>query len=78
VEPVACTTNNAWPNLRLLRACAALDDAEFAAARTGFFPSLEDTLNHSVTVDGLYVDALERAVAGRPPASSSHQREADI
>jgi uncharacterized damage-inducible protein DinB len=58
--------NNAWSNLRLLRACASLDDAEFAAPRTGFFPSLKDTLNHIVTVDWLYVDALERAVAGRP------------
>jgi uncharacterized damage-inducible protein DinB len=58
--------NNAWSNLRLLRACAALDDLEFAAPRTGFFPSLKDTLNHIVTVDWLYVDALERAVAGRP------------
>jgi uncharacterized damage-inducible protein DinB len=58
--------NNAWSNLRLLRACAALDDAEFAAPRTGFFPSLKDTLSHIVTVDWLYVDALERAVTGRP------------
>jgi uncharacterized damage-inducible protein DinB len=58
--------NNAWSNLRLLRACAALDDAEFAAPRIGFFPSLRDTLNHIVTVDWLYVDALERAVDGRP------------
>jgi uncharacterized damage-inducible protein DinB len=57
--------NNAWSNLRLLRACAALDDAEFSAPRTGFFPSLKDTLNHILTVDWLYVDALERAVAGR-------------
>jgi uncharacterized damage-inducible protein DinB len=58
--------NNAWSNLRLLRACAALDDAEFAAPRIGFFPSIKDTLNHIVTVDWLYIDALERAVAGRP------------
>jgi uncharacterized damage-inducible protein DinB len=58
--------NNAWANLRLLRACATLDDAQFAAPRTGFFPSLRETLNHIVTVDWLYVDALERAVAGRP------------
>lgn len=58
--------NNAWCNLRLLRACAALDDTEFGAPRTGFFPSIKDTLNHIVTVDWLYVDALERAVAGRP------------
>ena len=58
--------NNAWSNLRLLRACAALSDAEFVAKRTGFFPSIKDTLNHIVTVDWLYVDALERGVAGRP------------
>ncbi len=63
--------NNAWSNLRLLRACAALSDAEFAAPRTGFFPSLMDTLNHIVTVDWLYVDALERAVAGRPVNADS-------
>lgn len=58
--------NNAWSNLRLLRACAALGDEAFAAPRTGFFPSLKDTLNHIVTVDWLYVDALERAVSGQP------------
>ena len=63
--------NNAWSNLRLLRACAALDDAELAAPRTGFFPSIKDTLNHIVTVDWLYVDALERAVAGRPVNSEA-------
>jgi uncharacterized damage-inducible protein DinB len=57
--------NNAWSNLRLLRACAALDDAAFVAPRSGFFPSLKDTLNHIVTVDWLYVDALERSVAGQ-------------
>jgi uncharacterized damage-inducible protein DinB len=58
--------NNAWANLRLLRGCAALSDEEFAAPRVGFFPSLKDTLNHIVTVDWLYVDALERSLAGRP------------
>lgn len=63
--------NNAWSNLRLLRACAALNDAEFVALSTGFFPSLKDTLNHIVTVDWLYVDALERAVAGRPVDSDA-------
>ncbi|MET0343838.1 MAG: DinB family protein [Polyangiales bacterium] len=58
--------NNAWSNLRLLRACSQLDDAAFAATRTGFFPSLKATLNHIVTVDWLYVDAIERGVARRP------------
>ncbi|HEY2774953.1 MAG TPA: DinB family protein [Candidatus Binatia bacterium] len=63
--------NNAWSNLRLLRACAGLDDTEFAAPRTGFFPSLKDTLNHIVTVDWLYADALERAAHGRPVNSAA-------
>jgi uncharacterized damage-inducible protein DinB len=51
---------NAWANHRLLKACAALSDAEFAAPRTSFFPSIKATLNHIVTVDWYYVDALER------------------
>jgi len=59
--------NNAWANHRLLEACARLSQAEFGAPRTGFFPSIKATLNHILTVDWLYVDALERAVAGREP-----------
>lgn len=51
--------NNAWANHRLLAACANLSRDEFAAARTGFFPSLQATLNHIYTVDLFYVDALE-------------------
>ena len=51
--------NNAWANHRLLTACLALSDAEFAATRTGFFPSLKGTLNHILVVDLFYVDALE-------------------
>ena len=51
--------NNAWANHRLLTACAALSQAEFEAARTGFFPSLQRTLNHIHVIDLFYVDALE-------------------
>ena len=51
--------NNAWANHRLVGACARLSQAEFEAARTGFFPSLMLTLNHNLTVDWFYVDALE-------------------
>jgi uncharacterized damage-inducible protein DinB len=51
--------NNAWANHRLLTACANLGEAEFAASRTGFFPSLQRTLNHIYVVDLFYVDALE-------------------
>jgi uncharacterized damage-inducible protein DinB len=58
--------NNAWANHRLLTACARLSQADFVATRTSFFPSLKATLNHIVTVDWYYVDALERWHDGRP------------
>lgn len=51
--------NNAWANHRLLGACAGLSQAEFEAERTGFFPSLQRTLNHIYIVDLFYIDALE-------------------
>lgn len=62
---MAC--NNAWANHRLLAACAQLAPAAFAAPRTGFFPSIRATLNHLLTVDWYYVDALERACRGEAP-----------
>jgi hypothetical protein len=52
--------NNAWANYRLLTACSNLNQEEFEAARTGFFPSLQMTLNHIYVVDLFYVDALSR------------------
>jgi len=58
--------NNAWSNHRLLNACAKLSQDEFVATRTSFFPSLKATLNHIVTVDWYYVDALERAQRNQP------------
>lgn len=58
--------NNAWANHRLLKACAQLSDAEFAAPRTSFFPSLRHTLSHNLTVDWYYVDLLERSAHGAP------------
>jgi uncharacterized damage-inducible protein DinB len=62
---MAC--NNAWANHRLLAACSRLSQADFVAPRTSFFPSLAATLNHNLTVDWYYVDALERATRGEPP-----------
>ena len=62
---MAC--NNAWANHRLLNACSRLSQADFIAPRTSFFPSLKATLNHILTVDWYYVDALERAFRGEPP-----------
>lgn len=59
--------NNAWANYRLLGACSQLSQAEFEATRTSFFPSIKATLNHNLTVDWFYLDALERSLAGQPP-----------
>lgn len=56
--------NNAWANDRLLRACAELSEADFRAERTSFFPSLYETLNHSLSVDLYYLDMLEEGGRG--------------
>jgi uncharacterized damage-inducible protein DinB len=61
---MAC--NNAWANHRLLTACGKLSQADFVAHRTSFFPSIKATLNHNLTVDWFYVDALERGLRGDP------------
>jgi len=58
--------NNAWANHRLLGAVVKLSHDELVAPRTSFFPSIKATLNHIVTVDWYYVDALERAVRREP------------
>ena len=62
---MAC--NNAWSNLRLLNACGRLSQPDFVARRTSFFPSIKATLNHILTVDWFYVDALERGLSGAEP-----------
>jgi uncharacterized damage-inducible protein DinB len=59
--------NNGWANHRLLRACAQLSQEDFVAPRSGFFPSIKATLNHILTVDWFYIDALEREGRGDPP-----------
>jgi uncharacterized damage-inducible protein DinB len=60
----AMAYNNGWANHRLLSACAGLSQAEFEAPRTGFFPSIQATLNHILTIDWFYVDALEGGTLG--------------
>lgn len=55
----ASAYNNAWANHRLLTACAGLSQADFEAPRTGFFPSIQRTLNHIYVIDLFYIDALE-------------------
>jgi uncharacterized damage-inducible protein DinB len=64
--------NNAWANHRLLRAVGQLSQGEFIARRTGFFPSFKGTLNHIVTVDWFYLDALERGLSGQPVNRENH------
>jgi len=65
--------NNAWASHRLLGACAKLSQEDFVARRTSFFPSIKTTLNHVLTVDWYYVDALERASRGEPPSPDARR-----
>lgn len=62
LRAMAC--NNAWANHRLHAACARLTQAAFEAERTGFFPSIQATLNHILIIDWFYVDALEGGTLG--------------
>ena len=64
---LAWAHNNRWANHRLLKACAQLDPAAFEARRTSFFPSIKATLNHTLTVDWYYLDAMERSLRGQEP-----------
>jgi uncharacterized damage-inducible protein DinB len=50
---------NRLANHRLHRACAALSPAEYAATRSGFFPSIRETLNHILLVDRFYLNAMQ-------------------
>jgi len=57
--------NNACSNERLLTACEALDQVALEAPRSGFFRSIQLTLNHILPVDWYYLDALENGGRGR-------------
>ena len=59
--------NNGWANHRLLKACGQLTQAQFQAVRTSFFPTIQATLNHILTCDWFYLDALEREQRGDAP-----------
>ncbi len=56
--------NSLWSNDRLYRAVLALQPGEFEAERTSFFPSIEATLNHILSVDIFYLDMLEEGGRG--------------
>ncbi len=73
----AMAYNNGWANHRLLAACALLPQAEFAAPRIGFFPSLRATLNHILIIDRFYIDAMEGGTLG-PAAWADREPCADV
>ena len=56
--------NNRWSNDRLYRAVLALQPGELEAARTSFFPSIKETLNHILSVDLFYLDMMEEGGLG--------------
>src|SRR5512147_2993518 len=62
---------NRWANERLYEAAGKLPAAEFAAARSGFFPSLSKTLNHILVGDMVWMGRLEGS--GHPCVTSLDQ-----
>ncbi len=67
----AMARNNAWSNHRLHAACAKLSATDYTAERSGFFPSIQWTLDHILIVDRLYLDALE----GQPKPNEAYTDE---
>ena len=63
--------NNAWANHRLYKACLQLCRDDFVAPRCSFFPSIKATLNHLLTVDWFYLQALECELRGEPPEADA-------
>ena len=59
--------NSAWANRRILAAVERLGEEALQVRTPSYFGSLSATLNHVLTVDWFYVDALERALRGEPP-----------
>jgi uncharacterized damage-inducible protein DinB len=50
---------NRWANARLYEAVGKLTPEEFAAPRSGFFPSLLKTLNHILVGDTVWMGRLD-------------------
>ncbi|MFZ5792326.1 MAG: DinB family protein [Pseudomonadota bacterium] len=50
---------NRWANRRLYSACSELTRAEWEAPRSGFFPSLQKTLNHILVGDRIWMSRFE-------------------
>ncbi len=50
--------HHVWATIRVLDACAALDDAQLATTVPGTYGSIIDTLRHLVDGDVFYLDVL--------------------
>jgi uncharacterized damage-inducible protein DinB len=50
--------HHVWATIRLLDACATLDDAQLATTAPGTYGSIIDTLRHLVGGDVFYLDVL--------------------
>ena len=50
--------HHVWATLRVLDACADLDDGQLATAVPGTYGSIIDTLRHLVGADAFYLDVL--------------------
>jgi uncharacterized damage-inducible protein DinB len=50
--------HHVWATIRVLDACAALDDAQLATTVPGTYGSILDTLRHIVSGDVFYIDVL--------------------
>lgn len=68
--------NNAYANARLCQACCRLGQAELEAKRTGFFPSIRETLSHNLDVDRYYLDAVSEDGQGRTVFDAPHPETA--
>ncbi|TYC51359.1 damage-inducible protein DinB [Rhodobacterales bacterium] len=69
--------NNAYANEMLHGACSRLSQADLAAERTGFFPSIRETLNHVWEIDRFYLDALKEEGHGISIFDTPHLQTAD-
>jgi uncharacterized damage-inducible protein DinB len=50
--------HHVWATIRVLDACAGLDEAQLATAVPGTYGSVIDTLRHLVGADAFYLDVL--------------------
>ncbi|MEQ8392759.1 MAG: DinB family protein [Thalassospira sp.] len=57
--------NNAWSNHRLFDVCQKLTKHELSTKRAAFSPTLLESLNHALTVDWYYLDALVNGRRGQ-------------